>query len=249
MSSARSFDPSPVETLSRELGPLGQVERLARLLELYGDELRFESSFGLEDSVLVHLAAQAGKMVGKEPFVFLLDTGRLHPETYELVEHFRNTYRIAIRIYAPDAEALQSLVSRRGPNAFYKSVEDRHACCDVRKAEPLTRALSGARAWVSGLRREQNESGEDVSLVASDPARPGVLKVAPLFDWTFGDLRGFAKSEGVPVHPLVERGYASIGCAPCTRALSPGEHPRNGRFPWEAGERRESGVHKRGKKV
>lgn len=248
MSSALSFDLGPAETLSRELGTLGHVERIARLLELYGDELRFASSFGLEDSVLVHLAARAGKLVGKEPFVFLLDTGRLHPETYELVEHFRDSYRISIRIYAPNADELQKLVSLRGPNAFYKSVDDRYACCDVRKVEPLSRALAGARAWVTGLRKEQSEARSDVSLVAQDEARPGVLKISPLYDWTFSDLRAFAKAEGVPVHPLVDRGYPSIGCAPCTRAIAPGEHPRAGRFYWEADQKKECGLHGRGKR-
>ena len=239
---------SSAEALSRELGPLDPVDRVALVLERFGDGLRFASSFGLEDSVVVHLAARARDKTRVEPRIFMLDTGRLHAETYDLVELFRDTYGLSVSLYAPNTEAVEELVRVRGPNGFYKSKEARKACCDVRKLEPLGRALTGATAWVTGLRREQSEGRAGVGLVEDDPARPGVLKINPLYDWTFAKVLGFAERENVPLHPLLAKGFPSIGCAPCTRAVAPGEAARAGRWWWEAddvGNAKECGIHER----
>lgn len=244
MSAAKDLE-SSAEALARELLPRDPVARIASLLERYGDAVRFASSFGLEDSVVVHLAARAGEAVKVVPRIFMLDTGRLHAETYDLVERFRDTYKLSIWLYAPRTAAVEELVRVRGPNAFYKSQEDRKACCDVRKVEPLGRALEGAEAWVTGLRREQSEARSDVALVENDAARPGVLKINPLYDWTYSQLLAFAEASRVPLHPLLAKGFPSIGCAPCTRAIEPGEHPRAGRWWWEAQDHKECGIHER----
>lgn len=235
---------SAVEALESRLSTLEPEARLAELLTRFGDGLRIASSFGLEDAVVVHLAARAGKRVGVVPRVFMLDTGRLHAETYDLVERFRDTYAIPIALYAPAAEDVETYTLTRGPNAFYRSRADREACCAIRKVAPLGRALAGASAWVTGLRREQSDGRSGVRLVEDDAARPGVVKVSPLYDWTWDGLVAFAEQEGVPVHPLVAKGYPSIGCAPCTRAIAPGEHPRAGRWYWEAPDKKECGIHK-----
>lgn len=236
-------EPGLVSRVELALRPLDPVARLAHLLERFGDDLRIASSFGLEDAVVVHLAARAGAATGIVPRVFMLDTGRLHGETYELVERFRSTYQIPIALYFPDAEAVEGYALRRGPNGFYSSKEARKECCAIRKVEPLGRALAGARAWVTGLRREQSDGRADVGLVEEDEARAPVLKVSPLFDWTWESLVRFAKEEGVPIHPLLDKGYPSIGCAPCTRAIAPGEHPRAGRWYWEEPDHKECGLH------
>ncbi len=249
MSAAKesAFD-SSAEALFRELGPLDPEARIAFLLERFGDGLRFASSFGLEDSVVVHLAARARVKTKIEPRIFMLDTGRLHTETYDLVERFRDAYGLSISLYAPDTHAVEDLVRVRGPNGFYKSKEARKACCEVRKLEPLGRALAGATAWVTGLRREQSEGRAGVGLVEDDPARPGVLKINPLYDWTFAKVLAFAEREKVPIHPLLAKGFPSIGCAPCTRAVAPGEAARAGRWWWEnddLGNAKECGIHER----
>lgn len=234
---------SLASSVEATLRPLGPVDRLAHLLQRFGADLRIASSFGLEDAVVVHLAARARDATGIVPRVFMLDTGRLHPETYDLVEQFRDTYAIPIALYAPAAEAVETYTLTRGPNAFYRSKEARKACCEIRKIEPLGRALSGAKAWVTGLRREQSDGRASVSLVEDDATRPSVIKVNPLYDWTWDTLTRFAKDENVPVHPLIEKGYPSIGCAPCTRAIAPGEHPRAGRWYWEEPDHKECGIH------
>ncbi len=246
MSAAQDLE-SRAEALTRELTPLGPVDRVARLLERFGEGIRFASSFGLEDSVVVYLAARARDKTGISPRIFMLDTGRLHPETYDLVERFRNEFKLAVSLYAPRTEAVEALVSLRGPNAFYASKSDRKACCDVRKIEPLGRALEGAEAWVTGLRREQSETRGGVSLVEDDAGRAGVLKINLLYDWPFADLVRFAEKENVPLHPLLAKGFPSIGCAPCTRAIAPGEHPRAGRWWWESADEsgKECGIHER----
>jgi len=238
-----TLEPSFASTVEHALRPLSPVDRLAHLLERFGDDLRIASSFGLEDAVVVHLAARARDRTGVAPRVFMLDTGRLHPETYDLVERFRDLYKLPIALYAPRAEAVETYTLQRGPNAFYRSKEDRKACCEIRKVEPLGRALEGARAWVTGLRREQSDGRASVSLVEEDSARPAVLKVSPLYDWTWDTLVRFAEDEQVPVHPLLQKGFPSIGCAPCTRAIAPGEHPRAGRWYWEEPDHKECGIH------
>lgn len=223
--------------------PLYDMLRLA--LEAFGDRVRVACSFGVEDMVIVHEAARAGRDAGVSPSVFMLDTGRLHQETFDLLDRVRSRYDLAVDVYAPDATLVQELVRRSGPNAFYRSIADRRECCAVRKIEPLGRALAGAAAWVTGLRREQSPTRADVARVERDER--GLLKLSPLADWTEGDVWTLARENDVPTHALHTRGYASIGCAPCTRPIEPGELVRAGRWWWEDPQHKECGLHPRGR--
>lgn len=207
-------------------------------VETFADRLTLACSASLEDAVLVHLAAQTGAPVR----VFLLDTGRLHPETHETFDRFRWKYEsLRFEVYSPEAADVEALVQRQGLFGFRDSLEARHACCEVRKLKPLRRALEGADAWLTGLRREQSPTREGLAPVQSDGTR---LKIAPLLDWTVADVQAFARLHKVPVHPLHDKGFPSIGCAPCTRAIQPGEDCRAGRWWWESPEHKECGLHR-----
>jgi phosphoadenosine phosphosulfate reductase len=199
----------------------------------------FTSSFGAEDMVVLDLIARHALPVA----VATLDTGRLPQETLALIEHAQARYDIAVVVFHPEAHAVDTYVRRYGIDGFYESVEARKSCCGVRKVEPLRRALDGHRAWITGLRREQAESRSDVREVEQDTAF-GILKVNPLARWTSGDVWAYLREYDVPYNALHDRGYPSIGCEPCTRAVRPGEHPRAGRWWWERdGARKECGLH------
>ena len=213
-------------------------------LRSFGEGARIACSLGVEDMVVLHEAARAGRDLGMTPRVFLLDTGRLHQETYDLLERARARYAIPIEVYAPDTVAVESLVRAKGPNSFYASIDDRRECCAIRKVGPLARALSGARAWVTGLRREQAPSRAEVLLVERDPVN-GLIKFNPLAHWTEERVWDFVREHRVPTHALHARGYPSIGCAPCTRAVEPGADPRSGRWWWEDASQKECGLHAR----
>jgi len=220
-------------------------EAIREALETFGDDVRFACSFGVEDMIVLHEAARAAHGLGVQPRVFLLDTGRLHQETYDLLDRARARYRIAIEVYAPEHVAVEELVRTKGPNSFYASPGDRHECCSIRKLAPLRRALRGARAWVTGLRQAQAASRAAVSPVEVDEVNGGLLKLNPLARWTDEQVWAFAREHGVPTHALHSRGYPSIGCAPCTRAIEPGESLRAGRWWWEAEGHKECGLHAR----
>ncbi len=245
MSAAPIGSEAELETkLASKLAESEPFETLRLALEVFGDDLRVACSFGVEDMVVVHEVARAGKAVGVVPRVFMLDTGRLHQETFDLLDRVRSTYDVTVDVYAPEASLVQQLVRRSGPNAFYRSIEDRKECCAVRKLEPLGRALAGARAWVTGLRREQSPTRADVSRVERDERSGSVLwKLNPLADWSEERVWEFVRRNGVPTHALHREGYASIGCAPCTRAIEPGEPTRAGRWWWEDPSRKECGLH------
>lgn len=199
-------------------------------------------SASVEDSVLVHLAAQTGHAFR----VFLLDTGRLHPETHETYARLRQRYPgLRFEVFAPEAREVEALVQAQGPFGFKESLEARQHCCEVRKLRPLARALEGAEAWLTGLRREQSPTRQGLKAVAPDGGSPERLKIAPLLAWTEARVWDFAKAHDIPVHPLHAQGYPSIGCAPCTRAIQPGEPLRAGRWWWEDPEHKECGLHRR----
>jgi len=197
----------------------------------------FACSFGAEDMVLLDAIARHARKIE----VFTLDTGRLPEETQALFETVRDKYPIAIRTYFPDASAVQAWVEQNGPNAFYKSVAQRQQCCHIRKVEPLQRALAGMKSWVTGLRREQSAARHTLEREAWDDAN-GLTKISPLLEWTNDDVWGYIKTNGVPYNALHDRGYPSIGCAPCTRAIQPGEDIRAGRWWWESSSK-ECGLH------
>jgi len=198
----------------------------------------FACSFGAEDMVLLDAIARNTKKIE----VFTLDTGRLPEETQSLLESARDKYPIAIRTYFPDASAVEAWVEQNGPNAFYKSVAQRQQCCHVRKVEPLRRALGNKKSWITGLRRDQSQARQTLQLEAWDDAN-GLTNINPLLDWTNDEVWAYIKVHDVPYNALHDRGYPSIGCAPCTRAIQPGEDIRSGRWWWETTSK-ECGLHR-----
>lgn len=209
----------------------------------FGADLRIACSLSVEDCLLVHFAAQAAKEAGVAPTVFVLDTGRLHPETYETLERLRVAYPLPIQVLFPRSELVEPLLVRKGAFSFYESIENRKECCQIRKVEPLGRALRGAKAWVSGLRRAQSVTRSDISRVERDAS--GLWKVNPLAFLSDEQVWALAESEGAIIHPLHRRGFPSIGCAPCTRAVAEGEDQRAGRWWWEDANQKECGLHRR----
>ena len=198
----------------------------------------FSSSFGAEDMVILDLIARHRLAVE----VFTLDTGRLHRETLALVDRARGHSGLQVRVLYPDAEALEAYVTAEGPDAFYRAVELRKRCCALRKLEPLSRALQGRGLWITGLRREQSVTRGDVQLIEHDAVR-GLFKLNPLVEWSADEVWAYIERHEVPVNPLHAQGFPSIGCAPCTRAVSPGEDERAGRWWWEQPTSRECGLH------
>jgi phosphoadenosine phosphosulfate reductase len=211
-------------------------EVLAWAIETYGDSFAIATSFQKEGMAIVDLAARIAPGVR----VFTLDTCRLPPETHRMIETIREHYGIDTEIVLPDASEVREMVSIRGENLFYESVESRHLCCDIRKVRPLERKLATLSAWATGIRREQSETRAQTPKVERF-ATP--VKVNPLANWTAAQVEEYTRVHGVPVHPLYARGYSSIGCAPCTRAVEPGDDERAGRWWWERDVRKECGIH------
>ncbi|MBI4955972.1 MAG: phosphoadenylyl-sulfate reductase [Myxococcales bacterium] len=214
-----------------------------RALEHFGDGLTVASSLGAEDMVVLDAVLCAGREVGRVPSVFVLDTGRLPPESHDFLERVREHYAVPIAVYFPDHHAVEALVGDKGPSSFLRSVEERLECCRIRKLEPLARALAGRRAWLTGLRREQSPTRATLEVVQDDPLSPGRLKLSPLCHWSTAEVLAYLDLHRVPTHPLHARGYPSIGCAPCTRAVAPGEPLRAGRWWWEDAAHKECGLH------
>ena len=230
------------ETLAAELNAaypgMTPLERLTALVDAVPGRIVFTTSLGLEDQMLTHLIfANALKIEVKT-----LDTGRLFPESYTLWRATEDKYGRRIKAMYPQAEALEELVNDQGIDGFYYAPEFRKACCGVRKVEPLARALKGAAGWITGLRRDQSLNRESMEFVGHDGARD-LVKANPLFDWTRDRIKAFNEENGVPVNPLHAQNFLSIGCAPCTRALKPGEPERAGRWWWEEETMRECGLH------
>lgn len=198
----------------------------------------FSSSLGAEDMVLTDLIFTNGLAID----VFTLDTGRLPAETYTLMDAIAVRYGTRLRVLFPRAEAVESYVNDHGINGFYDSVDLRMACCHMRKVEPLRRALTGKLAWVTGLRREQSVTRSELALEALEPEH-GLMKFNPLADWSHEEVWAYIRTRQVPYHALHDRGYPSIGCAPCTRAVTAGEDIRAGRWWWENSESKECGLH------
>jgi thioredoxin-dependent adenylylsulfate APS reductase len=175
--------------------------------------------------------------------VFVIDTGRLPQATYDLIDRVRDRYGKAVEVIFPRAEDVQALVAERGMNLFYESVENRQACCRVRKVEPLARYLAGLDAWVSGLRRDQGVTRGETPKLELDRAHGGIVKLNPIADWTHDAILDYVRAHEVPVNRLHAQGYPSVGCDPCSRAVGPGDDPRSGRWWWELPETRECGIH------
>jgi len=198
---------------------------------------KFASSFGEEDQVITHLIASQSLAVN----IFTLDTGRLFQETYDLIELTRKNYKLEIDVLFPDYTEVEAYVKAKGINGFYDSEENRKECCYIRKIRPLNRALAGADIWITGLRKSQSANRQLMEKVEWSPEY-NLIKYNPLFDWSDEDMRLYIELHNVPVNTLHKKGFASIGCAPCTRAIAPGEDLRAGRWWWE-GTARECGLH------
>lgn len=206
-----------------------------------GGPIKLACSFSVEDVVIIDMAAELGLPVG----VFALDTGRLHEETYEVADALAERYRIGIQWFFPRQESVEKLLREKGAFSFRESLENRHECCHIRKVEPLGRALKGLAGWVTGLRREQSVTRTGLAPIEIDGTNGGILKINPLLEWTEAQVCEYAEARRVPVNRLHKQGYPSIGCAPCTRPVAPGEHPRAGRWWWENPEHKECGLHRR----
>lgn len=222
------------------------MDKIASALALLRDAAQlqpaaFSTSFGAEDMVVLDLIRRHALPIE----IFTLDTGRLPEETYRLMERVEERYGRCFETYFPAAAAVQQLVARDGINGFYQSVDKRKACCAVRKLEPLARALAGKRAWVTGLRAQQSVTRADLAPREWD-AQWNVDKFNPLADWTEAEVWDYIRARDVPYNELHDRFYPSIGCAPCTRAITPGEDLRAGRWWWERPESKECGLHAKG---
>lgn len=204
-------------------------------LQRFAERLVFCTSFQAEGMVLLDMAWRALEKGLPCPRVVTLDTGRLPEETYELIERVRRRYGFDVEMHAPDPAAVAALLAPHGPNLFRQSPELRRACCRVRKVEPLERALEGAAAWVVGLRRGQGGARQELQPAAVEPGHGGRLKLSPLATWSWDDVWSYLRRHDVPYHSFYDRGYTSIGCAPCTRPVRPWEELRAGRWWWEDG--------------
>ena len=206
-----------------------------------GGPVSLACSFSLEDVAIIHIAHEAGLNLG----VFAIDTGRLHEETYEVADALLERYSLKIDWYFPRHEAVEELERSKGLFSFRESLDNRHECCHIRKVEPLSRALSGLAGWVTGMRRQQSVTRGDLKAIERDELNGGIIKINPLIDWSEAQLEEFVKTHHLPVNRLFSQGFRSIGCAPCTRAVLPGEDARAGRWWWENPEHKECGLHRR----
>lgn len=225
------------KALNEDLGALDLAGRLAYVAGLEGRAV-FTTSLGIEDQVIT--AAIGTNRLDID--VATLETGRLFNETVALIDETEETYGILIKRFHPEKADVDAYVAQYGMNGFYDSVEARHACCGVRKLKPLARALEGASYWITGLRRGQSGNRAATPFAEADPER-GLIKINPLADWDIDTIRAHVADAAIPVNPLHSRGYPSIGCEPCTRAIKPGEPERAGRWWWENDEKRECGLH------
>ena len=227
-----------LEEIKNELKGLDVVGKLKLLAEKYADSIIFSTSFGWEDQAITHLIF-ANNIPIK---VFTLETGRLFPETYYVWNRTLEIYNKPIHAYYPNNELLQDMVNAKGPNSFYESVENRKECCYIRKIEPLKRALNGNKIWITGIRAEQSPNREDMHDLEWDEGNQ-LVKFHPIFDWTLDDVKNYIKENNIVYNTLHDKGFPSIGCAPCTRAVRPGEDFRGGRWWWEDQSKKECGLH------
>jgi phosphoadenosine phosphosulfate reductase len=225
--------------LNRQFKDKPAVAVLNFFIRNYRDRLGCSTSLGAEDQVITQIIS------GIDPgiYMFTLDTGRLFPETYDLLEITRQRYKVNIKVFFPEQKAVEKMVNSKGINLFYESIENRKLCCNIRKIEPLKRALENVDFWISGLRREQSVTREDLSVIEWDKLNQKI-KINPLIDWKSEDLWDYIRQNNIPYNPLHDQGFPSIGCQPCTRAIEPGEDIRAGRWWWENPEMKECGLHK-----
>ncbi|HEY5511365.1 MAG TPA: phosphoadenylyl-sulfate reductase [Prolixibacteraceae bacterium] len=229
-----------IEAFNQQLAHANAIEMIRFFLEEYKGRIALSSSLGLEDQVLTQMVCSVDKNIK----IFTLDTGRLFPETYDLIHRTNQKYEIQMQVYFPEAHQVEEMVRTKGINLFYNSIDDRKTCCRIRKLEPLRRAFSGLDVWICGLRRDQSVTRSEMQPIEWDEAN-GLIKLNPLIDWSEQQVREYIKENKIPYNPLHDKDYPSIGCQPCTRAVLPEEDLRAGRWWWENPDTKECGLHKR----
>jgi len=215
-------------------------EVIAFFLKQFPNKVALSTSLGIEDQALTEIVAS----IDNKARIFTLDTGRLFPETYDLLDRTCKKYKIKIDVYFPDTAEIEEMVNNKGINLFYDSIENRKLCCNMRKLVPLARAMKGLDAWITGLRRDQSVTRTDMQLVEWDDNN-NILKINPLINWTEQDVWDYIESKNIPYNTLHKKGFASIGCQPCTRAIEQGEDIRAGRWWWENPDTKECGLHEK----
>lgn len=226
------------QNLLQGIKGLGIVDSLKYIADLYPGKVVFSTSFGWEDQVISHIIFKNELPIK----VFTLETGRLFPETYYVWNRTLEIYGKQIHAYYPNTQSVENMVSAKGPTSFYESVENRKECCGIRKVEPLKRALAGNSVWITGIRADQSLNREHMDNVEWDEGNQ-LLKYHPIFDWTLEQVKEFIRENNIPYNPLHDKGFPSIGCAPCTRAVKEGEDFRAGRWWWEDQSKKECGLH------
>ena len=229
-----------IQKAAQELEPKDALGVLRWAIQSF-PRIGFASSFGAEDVVVIDLISKADPQ--RKVVLFTLDTGRLHEETYDIMEKIRQKYGVKIVPFFPNREAVEKLEKEKGFYSFRQSIENRKECCGIRKVEPLGRALAGLDAWITGLRREQAVTRTALAKVEVDSAHSNIGKVNPIADWTTQQIWDYIRSNQVPYNKLHDLNFPSIGCSPCTRAVKPGEDIRAGRWWWETPEQKECGLH------
>ena len=229
---------SELEDIKQQIKGLDPVAAFSLLANRFPGQIVFSTSFGWEDQVITHMIFTNDLPVK----VFTLETGRLFPETYYVWNRTMEMYEKPIHAYYPNNELLEKMVNEKGPSSFYESVENRKECCGIRKVEPLKRALSGNKCWVTGIRAEQSVNRHDMHNLEWDEQN-NLIKFHPIYDWTLDQVKEYIRIHNVPYNTLHDRGFPSIGCQPCTRAVQPGEDFRAGRWWWEDQSKKECGLH------
>ncbi len=233
------FSEEDVKNLNREFERSSPEDILAWASGNLGRSVALATSFQVQGMVVLDMFAKADP----EARIFTLDTGRLHSHTYDVMDRTREKYNINIEVLFPDTAEVEEMVSSRGVNLFYKSVDNRRLCCQVRKTNPLNRYLKTLDAWITSIRADQTEQRADSSKFEIDYLHGKMLKINPILDWTIDQVWDYVRKNDVPYNKLHDMGYPSIGCAPCTRAVEEGEDPRAGRWWWEQGSDKECGIH------
>ncbi|MES2374380.1 MAG: phosphoadenylyl-sulfate reductase [Bacteroidota bacterium] len=229
-----------IQKLQAALDSLSTGEALELLHNAFPGKITFSSSFSFEDQVITHDIIQSELPIS----IFTLDTGRLFAETYSVWSSTNTRYHTHIKAYYPNQEELEFFVQANGPNSFYESVENRKSCCHIRKVEPLKRALAGNAVWITGLRAEHSAVRQGLQQLEWDSVNQ-IIKYHPLLYWTTDEVRAYIDQHNIPYNPLHDRGFVSIGCAPCTRAIRQGEDFRAGRWWWEDNSKKECGLHEK----
>ena len=227
-----------LNSLAAELSGLNEVDALRRLTALFPGQVVFSTSLGYEDQVITDLIATNDIPIR----LFTLDTGRMFGETYSVWNKTLSRYGLTIDTMFPKQADVEGLLTEKGPYSMYESVNNRKECCFIRKVEPLNRALRDQKIWITGIRAEQSNNRHDMTQLEWDEAHQ-LYKFHPLMNWSFDDVKAYVNDNNVPYNPLHDKGFVSIGCQPCTRAVQPGEDFRAGRWWWEDNSKKECGLH------